>query len=189
MKREHLIFAALVGSVIINVMLAHKLREFNHLVGSTSERLLKPGTIVAAFEGVDLKGQTQTVVYENVSKPTVLYIFTPSCSWCARNMDNFNELVARKGAEYRFIGLSLTKERLSEYVATEGLAIPVYAGLSSQTKKAFELGGTPQTIVVSRDGRILQNWTGAYVGGKKSQVEAFFHVTLPGLRDMPKTPN
>jgi hypothetical protein len=55
-----------------------------------------------------------------------------------------------------------------------------------ETLKAYKLRSTPQTIVVSPEGKVLQNWVGAYVGGQKSQVEAFFHVSLPGLRELPK---
>jgi integrase/recombinase XerD len=32
----------------------------------------------------------------------------------------------------------------------------------------------------------MQNWEGAYVGDRKSQLEAFFHVTLPGITAAPK---
>jgi hypothetical protein len=40
--------------------------------------------------------------------------------------------------------------------------------------------------VISTEGKVLQNWDGAYVGNQKSQVETFFHVSLPGLRELPK---
>lgn len=186
MRREWLIFAMLLGSVAINVALAHRLREFNHLLGKTSEQALKPGTLVAPFEAFDLQGRTQTVVYSNIAKPTVVYIFTPPCSWCARNMNNFKELVARREGEYRFIGLSLSKEGLSEYVAKSDLRIPIYSGPSKEMQRKYKLGGTPQTIVVSPEGRILQDWVGAYTGGQKSQVEAFFRVSLPGLTAAPE---
>ena len=38
----------------------------------------------------------------------------------------------------------------------------------------------------SPEGKVLQDWAGAYVGEQKAQVEAFFHVSLPGLRKLPK---
>jgi len=101
-------------------------------------------------------------------------------------MDNFKTLLREEGGKYRFVALSLSDEGLSEYTEGNNLNLPIYAGLSSQTKKAYQLSGTPQTIVVSPDGRVLENWIGAYVGEQKSQVEKFFHITLPGLRDVPK---
>lgn len=43
----------------------------------------------------------------------------------------------------------------------------------------------PQTIVVSAEGRILQSWMGAYAGEQRKAIEAYFHVSLPGLRELP----
>ncbi len=182
MKENRAVFAMLAVSVLINVVLAHKLRQFNEFFGTKAEQLLQPGTMVHSFEAVDLKGQIQTVAYNKESKPVVLYIFTPPCSWCARNLDNFKTLVQKKSGEYRFIGLSLSEEGLSQYVANNDLKLPVYSRLLPQTRAAYKLGGTPQTIVVSPEGRVLENWPGAYVGGQKTQVEAFFHLMLPGIR-------
>jgi hypothetical protein len=122
-----------------------------------------------------------------VNRPTVLYIFTPPCTWCARNVDNLKTLVDKEGGYYRFIGLALSEQALPEYVAKNDLKLPVYSGLSPETLKAYRLGGTPQTIVISPEGKVLEDWSGAYVGDQKSQIEAFFHVSLPGLREMPKT--
>jgi peroxiredoxin len=183
--RMRILTAMLVVSVAINIGLAQRLRQFNRL-GKGPDQVLKAGSGLAPFEAVDLNGQTHTVAYNQASKPTVLYVFTPTCSWCFRNMDNFKELVARTGTDYRFVGLSLSKEGLPEYVAAHGLTIPIYSGLSTETKKNYKLGGTPQTIVVSPEGKVLQDWVSAYSGDQKSQVEAFFHATLPGITAMSK---
>lgn len=151
--------------------------------------MLKVGTAVPPIPAKRFSGQAEVISYQGTSLPTVLYIFTPPCSWCARNMDNLKTLLDKESSEYRFIALSLSDEGLAQYVTKNGLNLPVYAGLSTETRKAYKLGGTPQTIVISPEGKVLEDWVGAYVGDQKSQVEAFFHVSLPGLRDLPKTPN
>jgi hypothetical protein len=78
---------------------------------------------------------------------------------------------------------------VADYVAKNQLKIAVYSGLSADVRKTYTMGGTPQTIVVSPEGRVLQNWVGAYAGSQKSQVEAFFHTTLPGLIAAPEPSN
>src|SRR5712692_7532311 len=98
----------------------------------------------------------------------------------------FQNPTGQRGGRYRFIGLSLSEAALAEYVAKNDLKLPVYSGLSPETLKTYKLGSTPQTIVISPQGKVLEDWAGAYVGDRKSQVEAFFHVTLPGLRELPK---
>jgi hypothetical protein len=102
-------------------------------------------------------------------------------------MDNFKALLEKGSSQYRFIGLSLSEEGLPEYVAKNEFKLPVYSGVSNTAKQAYKLSGTPETIVISPEGRVLQTWMGAYVGEQKSQVEAFFHTTLPGLRSSPQS--
>lgn len=187
MKRTYLMMAVLLVSVGLNVALAYKLRQFGYFeqvkADARADRLLKPGTQLPQFQATDLNGQRQNVaVNREGDRPTVLYVFTPPCHWCARNMDNLKELVARKGDEFRFIGISLGKDGLSDYVVKNDLTMPIYTDLSDQTKKAFKMGATPQTIVVSPEGKVIQSWTGAYTGDQQKQVEEYFGITLPGLK-------
>ena len=129
-----------------------------------------------------LDGRSETIAYTGSDRPTVLYIFTPQCGWCTRNMDNLKALLKAKGQDNRFIGLSLSPVGLTDYVRTHELTIPVLTGLSSETISAYKLGGTPQTLVISPEGRVVQNWRGAWTSKQKSDIEAFFHVTLPGIQ-------
>ncbi len=182
-----MIAIALVASIALNVLLAHRVRSLTFARSARmAEFRLNVGATVPPIAAKRLDGQQDTISYENTREPTVLYVFTPACSWCARNIDNFKKLVLKERGQFRIVGISLSQERLSEYVEKNGLNIPIYVGLSEETKRAYKLGSTPQTIVISPEGKVLQDWAGAYVGDQKSQVEAFFHVSLPGLRDLPK---
>lgn len=175
------------ASVSLNVSLAYKLRSLAKLeAAKIADQLLKVGSTVPEFTAQRLGGLKEVISYQNTAQPTVLYVFTPPCSWCARNLDNFKTLANKESAQYRFVGVSLSPQGLVEYAAKNDLKVPIYFGLSSETLRAYKLGGTPQTLVVSPDGRVLQDWIGAYVGDQKSQVEAFFHVGLPGLKELPK---
>jgi len=186
MKLMRVAVAGLVVSVAINVMLAHRLRQFNSVLGRSPDRVLKIGTTVPPIVAKRLDGHPGVISYQGAEQSTVLYVFTPPCSWCARNVDNLKALLDKEGSHYRFIGLSLSEQTLPEYIAKNDLKLPVYSTLSPETVKTYKLGSTPQTIVISPEGRVLADWAGAYVGDQKSQVEAFFHVRLPGLRELPK---
>jgi peroxiredoxin len=177
----------LMVSVTLNVLLAHKVRSLNTVQSTRmAERLLKVGAAVPPITAKRVDGQQEIISYEGTNQPTILYIFTPPCVWCARNLDNFKTLLDRERGEHRFIALSLSDEGLAQYIAKNDLKLPVYSELSPETLKTYKLGSTPQTIVISPEGKVLEDWAGAYVGDQKSQVEAFFHVSLPGLRDLPK---
>ncbi len=43
------------------------------------------------------------------------------------------------------------------------------------------LGPTPQTIVISPQGKVLKSWVGAYHDKTQREVETEFGVLLPGL--------
>lgn len=59
--------------------------------------------------------------------------------------------------------------------------MPVYKDLTELSKLTYKLGATPQTIVVSPEGKVIKNWMGAYSGDKAREVEEYFNVRLPGL--------
>jgi len=174
-------------SVTLNIILAHKVSRIT-LARETSakEHRLDVGTTLPPLTAKTLNGLQESISYRETDLPTVLYVFTPTCIWCSRNLDNFKALLKNNSAQYRFIGLSLSEEGLAQYEAKNALGIPVYSGLSPDTLKTYKLGSTPQTIVISPEGKVLQDWSGAYVGTQKSQVEAFFHTTLPGLTAAPE---
>jgi peroxiredoxin len=124
MKRERLVFLVLLGSVLINVVLAHRLRRYSH-VGVAAGQLLKSGATVPPIEANRPDGQKETISYDQANQTTVLYIFTPTCIWCARNLDNLKTLIGKESGQYRFVGLSLSDTGVTEYVAKNELKFPV----------------------------------------------------------------
>lgn len=58
---------------------------------------------------------------------------------------------------------------------------PVYNDLSPHSTSSYKLGGTPQTLVISSEGRILKSWFGAYSGPVAQEVEEYFSIRLPGI--------
>lgn len=184
----------LVVSVALNVGLAHKVREFNSAQASQLAKLevrqLKLGTTVPPISAkrVDhADAAIETIDYNSTGRPTVLYVLSPTCGWCAKNESSIKQLIAEKGGEYRFIGISLNEEGAAEYDSAHGLGVPLYTGLSEDMKKAYKMGGTPQTIVVSPQGVVVANWNGAYLGKQKEAIEDFFKLDLPDIK-LPKGP-
>lgn len=173
----------LVASVALNVMLALRVRELTGMQNALrAGRELEVGTAVPPITARRVDGGSETITYADSARPTVLYVFTPQCIWCARNLDNLKTLVEQKGKDYRFIGISLSREGLEKYVADHQLTFPIYTDIPKEAGEAYKMGGTPQTVVISPQGKVLQNWPGAYAGDQKSQVEKYFDITLPGIR-------
>lgn len=128
-----------------------------------------------------LSGQVETIRYSDSAKPTVLYVFSPSCKWCERNNPNVNALANLKVGTFRFVGLSLSDLDLPNYVKAENISFPVYHSLSGKLIEQLGFSETPQLIVVSPEGKVLKSWTGAFVADVAQDVERFFDVRLPGV--------
>jgi peroxiredoxin len=182
-RSTYLVLLLLLGtSVGLNLLLARRVRQLGAMInGQPWQTQLQVGSVVPPIVGKELDGRRATVAYAGSDRLTILYIFTPHCGWCARNSDNFQALVKATSEANRFIGLSLSEVGLAEYVRTNKLTIPVLTQLSSETINAYKLGGTPQTLVISPEGRVLKNWQGAWTNKQKSDIEAYFHVNLPGI--------
>ena len=142
---------------------------------------LSVGVSAPDITAKNLAGADEKISFKEGDKPSIIYVFSPSCVWCNRNQENLKTIIASKRATHRIIGVSLASEGVKEYVAKHNFDFPVYVNPTPDTVKAYNLGGTPQTIVISSSGKVEQNWEGAFVGEIKSNVEKYFGIALPGI--------
>jgi peroxiredoxin len=171
----------LVSSVITNVVLAARLREAGELLAKQNPPALKPGTQVPAIRARDLQKQPQQIEFSTSSAPTLLYVFTPSCGWCTKNLENIKVLAKHVGNKYRLIGLSLSADGLTEYVAQNEIDFPVLTEPDQDTVRSYRLGATPASILISPEGRVLKTWVGAWAGRTRAEIESQFGLRLPGF--------
>jgi hypothetical protein len=172
----------LVASSSINLLLALKARRLRAVITTLkAEQGLAIGAHVPPIVAQNLAGQTETIRFEDSDRPTLLYVFTASCGWCQKNEANFKALVNQSSGKVRIIGLSLSRQGLADYVTKTFPELPVYTNLELATTSAYRFGGTPETILVSSDGRVLKVWTGAYMGETLHDIEGYLQVKLPGL--------
>lgn len=173
----------LVLSLGFNVYLAHRaFRRPETVPGAMPQSLVEPGTKLPPLELKTLAGQAAAVDYPQPG-PTVLYFFSPQCPWCGRNLDNVRRLEAEIRGKYRFIGVSIDTAGLESYLSAHGLDFPVYCEPSERSSSVYGLTGVPQTMVVSAEGELIENWSGAYGEQLQPVVERFFDVELPGLTE------
>jgi peroxiredoxin len=178
----------LLCSVGLNVLLAQRTKllniELERRHSQLENKSLKTGSLAPPLSALDSEGRPVSISFSQTGLPTVLYVFTPDCRWCARNNANLTFLVNNLGTKFRFIGISLKKDQLADYLIKNNVTFPVYNEVPDSVRLTYGLGATPQTIVVSTDGRVLRNWIGAYKGDMQSDVEGFFQLQLPGLTDL-----
>jgi peroxiredoxin len=175
-----LVVPALVFSVALNVALASRAGSQRVLIEEIRRQYtpLRNQT-VPGFSAGTLGGDPVRVEYGEADVPTVLYFFQPHCEWCRRNHAAFEALVAGAGDRYRVLAVSLGRDGLERFLAECPTAATVLVDLDPSTVAAYDAGGTPQTMVVSREGTVLENWRGAFTGDQRRQIEARLGVTLP----------
>ena len=130
------------------------------------------GAKLKPIAGTTADGRSTFVSYGE-DRPTVLYVYSPTCAWCERNLAAISLLSKEAADRYRFVGVSLPSNK------KEGSpALPFPAVL---TNAGGPFRSTPQTLVIGSDGRVVKSWIGAYIGNTKSEIEQFFSVQLPNL--------
>ena len=142
---------------------------------------LKIGALVPSISGNDPAGAAMEVGYGRRQRPVILYAFAAKCGWCKRNLPAVKQLRAETRDRYEFYALALSDADLSAYIHDNDFDIPVVANLSDETRQAYALRSTPETILVSADGRVVNVWSGAYRGAVKAEIEQTLGVRLPEL--------
>lgn len=106
----------------------------------------------------------------------------PQCGWCSRNLENLKVIQSSLSEKYRIVGLTMSDDDIEKYLMENHLYFPVFKNPSEDSKLSLRLGGTPQTIVISTDGKIIKNWRGAYSSNQKQDIENFFNASFPELK-------
>lgn len=147
----------------------------------TSTVLLRPGEAVLPIDARALDGRLARIDPKGALMPTVLYVWDPNCGWCLRNQASVLALARQTRGRYQLILVSLSRLKPAESSWLEEYAGLVYHAPTEATKRAYSLGGVPQTIVISQAGTVQKLWRGAYVEEVRREVENYFGIRLPGI--------
>jgi peroxiredoxin len=172
-------------SLVINGLLYKQIREkdaeLKKLDGDYDYNLgVLPGEQLPPLSVFDNDGKPAEITYTS-QQPTILYVFTSDCPWCERNVDAVKALRKSTEGKYRFVGISLKKDGLSEYMEKKKFDFEIYNSPTRSKYVAYKMAGTPQTFVISPDGHLIKMWSGAFGNKTKDEMEAFFDIKLPGL--------
>lgn len=177
---RHWLVLLLLMSVGVNMSLSQELRVSRREAAGS----VLPGTMVPPMRGVTRQG-IPTTIQPNSAMPTVFYYFSAACGWCERNWANIDALVNQTRGRYRVVGIAASDE-VPAAITDRAIPLSILTSVDSETLAAYGFRGTPQTVVIAGDGRVLKSWTGAYQGAQADSVATFFGVRLPGL--LPKHP-
>ena len=138
---------------------------------------------MAQLDARTSRGESVKVSYAKADKGTVLYHFSPGCGWCVRNAPNFKALRDQISARYQVVSYTETTAGLDKFVASTTDPGVVLTDGRTSIRRSLKLRGTPETIVLDRNGTVVRSWEGAYSGDRQKELEQFFGVHLPGLKN------
>jgi len=159
-------------SILLNLALAFKVHSLRAAV--TRTELIAVGAKIGEIRVRTSAGAPVTLSFDHAPRSTVLYILSRTCTWSARNLASIKNLAGLGASQYRFRGISLRSEGLSEYLAAAGYPFEVYTDVRDDDLRKYHLGSTPETIVVDRGGKVVKAWIGAYQDSVKDDVDRFF---------------
>src|SRR6185295_776335 len=97
------VFHSILGvSLALNVYLGVRVRAAKPGVGQ-SPPVVATGTRATNLHAEELDGKKIVIDWAQTSKPSVLYVFSPSCVWCQRNEDNLETIVRNRHSDYRIV--------------------------------------------------------------------------------------
>ena len=182
-RTDRVLLALLVLSLACNVALGARAVR-SHLRTLRIEALsapLKPGSLVPSLEANRLGGGREPLLFGRGD--TILYFLSSTCGWCERNISNLRAVATqlKPGTSLLLISLDRGEQAAWVYAARLDLNVPFYFDPDADGLRAYHVTGTPSTILVSRDRRVIKAFSGAYTGPRKILVEELFGIALPGL--------
>jgi hypothetical protein len=175
----------LVVSLSVNVVLGLRLRDSPPAVKRAG---FSAGELFPLLDARTPSGGARVLRFE---RPTLVYIFSPTCQWCEKDYQNLMAVHAVAGEKYSFVGVTMINKSapedyhvaLADYLRRHpfpGDVLFVDPSLLAHDLMV-DITVTPQMVVVDQRGRIRKAWVGALMGSRQAEVATFFNVVLPGV--------
>lgn len=110
----------------------------------------------------------------------LIYMFSPTCKWCDRNLVCIQDLVQQIAPQYQVIGLVQSPDGVAQYLTRHPLPFQVMVDDDLYDTRALDLQGTPQTVLLV-EGKVVHNWPGAYTGKVKESIQHALGVSIADM--------
>jgi hypothetical protein len=170
----HIALVALIISIAANVGRALTLKA--RLASLNPPPAVKAGSVIKELAGKDASGVMRQVQLTG-DRPTLVYVSRQGCGWCQRNERNMHAIGLQASTRYRILELSPEGPGPSGEKAygVERLTV------SEEVLQRIGARGTPYTVLLSPDGRVMETWFGAFGQRTAPSIARALAVELPGL--------
>jgi peroxiredoxin len=123
---------------------------------------LKANDMAPDIDIRSLNGDSVHMSFVGRKDITLLFVFSVSCPSCLKSLPRWNMISdSLKKSECKVMGISINDiDRTIKYFNELKPHFPVFAAQDSLFKIHFKIGFVPQTILINKDGIVLNNWGG-----------------------------
>ena len=131
------------------------------------------GTQVPDLAGFDVSGRHISVAYGQNQPKVLLFVFSPSCQFCAQNWPKWWQLFPSiDRSNVRPVGVDVSSTATPDYINEHRLnEMPVLTQLDPKDTVGYHLRLTPQTILVDGNGRVEKVWSGVLDDNNVAEIE------------------
>lgn len=170
----------LAGLVIMNLFLVIQNRNLK-TESKAQKWVLQEGQSVKSLSGIDINNEKQNLEWGQDNRKTLLFIFSPKCSFCVENMPTVKSILAKTDkASFRIVFVSLMNEGTMEFAEKYDIRnIPLFTEVDPVSKIEYEMKLTPQTILIDPNGKVEKVWIGLMLKSEnKSEIEKSLNISL-----------
>ena len=129
----------------------------------------RPDLEISVYQGEDELGGGTVLLSEVTAqgRPVVVNFWAALCPPCRVEMPDFQRVYEERAGEIAMIGIDVgpqyalgTREEGRELLERLGIGYPAGTTFSETVVRDYELVSMPTTLFITRDGRILRQWSG-----------------------------
>ena len=133
---------------------------------------LAEGDRVPFLRAQDIDGQLVTLTYGPAQPLTVLFWYSPTCSYCSDNFEFWNRLYLENDSDrLRFLGVCACDPDDARMLKEEyNLEFPVICVNEPYIISTYRGNVLPQTVLISPEGVIDGAWPGSLTNGQIDEI-------------------
>lgn len=171
-------YALLIVSAGVNIWQRSSINTLQHNIEVIkSDGRLKVGNSYGPIRFVPPEGESQTAAFPR-ERETIVYFVSAQCGWCKRNHPVFRELVSQTSNRVDYIVLWSAKPAAADLDQYLIKGLVSQGTVTEDTQAAYRLGGTPTTIIISKEGKLIESISGAYSDAARAKLQALLGVQL-----------
>ena len=141
--------------------------------GDKGERVAKVGSPAPAIDLPDVRaGRGRVVLAERRGTPVLVNFWATWCTPCRQEMPLLNAADKRLRGKVAIVGVDVKDNRAEavRFLADRSIDYPSAYDPDASLRRSFEFVGLPVTVLVGRDGRVLDRVTGAVTRSRLNQL-------------------